>query len=88
MKTHLWRLGASVLVASALWLSLDWLAESRVSWISVLYVPAGFLAVILSPNVHSPSDLLLWLAMTLQTFAMISLVAVLVRLARGRRRRA
>jgi len=45
--------------------------------LDVVYAPAGILAVLTSPNVHSPSDLLLWFWTTLETFA-IALVALKV----------
>jgi hypothetical protein len=42
--------------------------------LGVVYAPAGLLGVLTSPNVHSPSDLLLWFWTSLETFLIARVV--------------
>ncbi len=70
-----WCLLFSALIASVLWFSREWQYEAGVPLLKYIYPLAIALAVMMSPNVHDPSDLLVWLAITLQTFAMALLAA-------------
>jgi hypothetical protein len=94
LKTRVWSIAASGLIAAALlWLPLGrWLplgsgGEMRLSVLEYIYLPALIPAVVLARAVHGGGDLLMWIAITLQTYAMVSLVAMLVRRARRRAHR-
>ncbi len=71
-----WSLAVSVLVATVLWLSRE--HSAALPWLDYVYFPffpAVMLAIVMSPNVHDPSDLLIWLAIVAQTFGMALLAA-------------
>jgi hypothetical protein len=90
LKTRAWFFIGSALFAAALvWLPLGrWLpmgsrGEMRLSLLEYVFLPALVPAVLLARAVHGVGDrvgdLLIWIGVTLQTYAMVSLVAMLVR---------
>lgn len=60
----------SVLIASAVWFSREWQYQAGVHALGYIFAPVIMLAIVVSPNVHDPSGVLVWLAITLQAFAM------------------
>jgi hypothetical protein len=97
LKTHAWFFIGSALFAAALvWLPWEWLpmgsgGEMRLSLLEYIYLPGVVPMVLLARAVHGVGDrageLFIWSGVTLQTYAMVFLVAKLVRRAvRGAQR--